>query len=150
MIRRAQIKDIAKIHELINFYAKKDLMLPCSLNQLYENLRNFWVASQGNNLIGCCALKVIWEDLAEIRSLAVLEPKQKKGMGSKLIKACLAEAKRIGIKKVFTLTYLPDYFKKFGFLPIDKSKLPHKIWGDCLVCPKFPDCDEIALMKVIK
>jgi amino-acid N-acetyltransferase len=91
-------------------------------------------------------LGICWKDLAEIESLAVSEALQGKGLGRKLVEACLHEARGLGLDKVFTLTYVPEFFVKLGFYEVDKSCLPHKIWADCLKCPKFPDCDETALM----
>ncbi|MGC9045715.1 MAG: N-acetyltransferase [Thermodesulfovibrio sp.] len=145
-IRKAAISDIKTIHKLINEFAKKGEMLPRSLNELYENIRDFFIAEENNEIKGVCALHILWEDLAEIRSLAVKKDSQKKGIGSLLVKKCLSEAKKLGVKKVFVLTYIPEFFKKTGFKELDKSKLPQKIWGDCIRCPKFPECDEIALI----
>ncbi|MEK6727068.1 MAG: N-acetyltransferase [Candidatus Omnitrophota bacterium] len=147
MIRKARIEDIKKIQGLINSFAAKDLMLPRSLNELYENLRDFWVAEENKKIMGCCALHVSWEDLVEIKSLAVAKNKQKKGYGAAMLSACLNEAKNLGAKNVFVLTYKPEFFKKFGFRKIKHDNLPHKIWAECINCCKFPDCDEIALLK---
>lgn len=147
MIRKAKISDIKQIQNLVNFFARKDLMLPRSLNELYENLRDYWVAEESGKILGCCALHVSWDDLAEIKSLAVEKSKQKKGLGRELINICLDEAKKIGAKKVFVLTYKPEYFKKLGFKKIGHDKLPHKIWAECINCCKFPNCAEIALIK---
>jgi amino-acid N-acetyltransferase len=138
--------DIKQIHKFINEFAKKESMLPRSLNDLYENIRDFFVFDDGDVIKGVCALHILWEDLAEIRSLAVKEEFQGTGIGKSLIKKCLQEARDLGIKRVFTLTYIPEFFKKLGFLEIEKTKLPHKIWGDCIRCPKFPECDEYALI----
>lgn len=149
-IRKAKIQDIKKIHKLINEFAKKGEMLPRSLNELYENIRDFFVAEEGNEIKGVCALHILWEDLAEVRSLVVKRDYQKKGIGSDLVKKCLREAKSFGVKNVFVLTYIPDFFKRLGFTEIDKSKLPQKIWGDCIKCPKFPECDEVALIYSFK
>lgn len=145
-VRKALVSDIKLIHRLINEFAKKGEMLPRSLNELYENIRDFFVAEENNEIKGVCALHILWEDLAEVRSLAVKKDSQKKGIGSLLVKRCLNEAKKLGIKKVFVLTYIPEFFKKIGFKELDKSKLPQKIWGDCIRCPKFPECDEVALI----
>ena len=147
MIRRAQIEDIHQIQVLINQFAKQELMLPRSLSGLYECLRDFWVCQQNNQIAGCCALHIIWQDLGEIRSLVVKKPWQGKGIGSQLINAAFDEARGLGLKSIFTLTYIPDYFKGFGFHRISKEKLPHKIWAECISCPKFPDCKEVALIK---
>jgi amino-acid N-acetyltransferase len=152
MIRKAQIKDTPKIYELINRFAKLDLMMPRSLNEIYENIRDFWVVLNARKrVVGCIALHIIgWDDLAEIKSLAVEKKHQKKGMGSRLILACLQEALELKVDRVFALSYKPDFFKRFGFRIINKSKLPHKVWAECCNCPKFPDCGEIALIKKIK
>lgn len=147
MIRRATIDDVKQLQKLINFYAGLDEMLPRSLNELYENIRDFFVFEQNKKIAGCCALHVCWQDLGEIKSLAVAKAKQRKGIGSTLLSACLKEAKKLGLKKIFALTYKPLYFKKFGFKEVEKANLPHKIWIDCIKCVKFPDCNEIALIK---
>jgi amino-acid N-acetyltransferase len=147
MIRKAKIQDIKQIQELINSFAKQDLMLPRSLNELYENLRDFWVFYQDKKIVGCCALHISWDDLAEIKSLAVKKNMQKKGIGSQLITTCINEARQLGVKKIFVLTYKPEYFRKAGFRRIKHSNLPHKIWAECINCHKFPNCQEVALVK---
>ncbi len=147
MIRRATIKDVKSIQKLINAYAKKDEMLPRSLNELYENVRDFYIFEYKGRIAGCCALHICWEDLGEIKSLAVAKANQDSGIGKKLLIACLEDAKKLKLKKIFALTYKPMYFKKFGFKEIDKANLPHKIWTDCIKCVKFPDCDEVALVR---
>ncbi len=124
-------------------------MLPRSLNELYENIRDFWVAEEGKKIIGCCALHISWDDLAELKSLAVEKKRQNRGIGRELVSTCLAEAKDLGAKRIFVLTYKADYFKNFGFKKIRNSELPHKIWAECINCSKFPDCKEIALVKDI-
>lgn len=149
MIRKAKIGDIKQIQVLINYFAKQDLMLPRSLNELYENLRDFWVMQEKNKIVGCCALHISWDDLVEIKSLAVAKNKQRKGTGRQLLSACIEEAKKIGARRIFVLTYKPDYFKKFGFKRIKNTALPHKIWAECINCCKFPDCQEIAMVKQI-
>jgi amino-acid N-acetyltransferase len=149
MLRKAKIKDIKQIQGLINYFARQDLMLDRSLNELYENLRDFWVAEGDNKVMGCCALHISWDDLAEIKSLAVQKNKQNKGIGKSLVNVCIDEAKNLGAKKIFVLTYKPDYFKKFGFKKIKHTDLPHKIWAECINCCKFPNCQEIAMMKSI-
>ncbi len=121
-------------------------MLARSLNELYEGIRDFVIYEEDGTIKGVCAIRILWEDLAEIRSLAVKEEFQKSGIGRVLVQKCLKDAKNLGIKKVFALTYQPGFFKKLGFKDIDKSKLPQKIWGDCLKCPKFPECDEHAVI----
>jgi len=147
MIRKARIEDIRQIQELINQYARQELMLPRPLSNLYECLRDFWVCEENNRIIGCCALHIIWEELAEIRSLAVKKSWQGRGVGQQLVKAAIFEAEELGCKAIFALTYIPNYFKRLGFRKISKEKLPHKIWTECINCPKFPDCEEVALIK---
>ncbi len=147
MIRKARLDDIKEIQRLIKLYAPRGGILPRSLSELYEHLRDFFVLVQNHKIIGICALHICWEDMAEIRSLAVEEKDQNKGIGVKLVKACLKESKFLGAKRVFALTYRPEFFEKMGFKRVDKAVLPHKIWTDCLKCVKFPDCDEIAVLK---
>jgi len=149
MIRKAKISDIKEIHKFINEFAKREEMLPRALNDLYEGIRDFSIYEDEGIIKGVCALHVLWEDLAEIRSLAVKEEHQGIGIGRSLVKRCLKEAKEIGVRKVFALTYQPDFFKRLSFHEIDKAKLPHKIWGDCIRCPKFPGCDEHAVIKTL-
>lgn len=149
MIRKAKIKDIKQIQELIAVFAKQDTMLPRSLNELYENIRDFWVYENKGKLEGCAALHISWDDLAEVKSLAVAKNKQGKGIGRDLVLACLAEAEVMGSKKIFVLTYKPGFFKKLGFKRIKHEALPHKIWAECINCCKFPNCREIALLKVL-
>ena len=149
MLRKAKLSDIKKIQRLVNFYAKKNTMLPLSLSDLYDNIRNFYVYEKGSSILGCGALHVSWDTLGEIRSLAVQKSEQKKGIGGKILKMCLEEAKALGLEKVFVLTYCPDYFRRFGFKDIDKDQLPHKVWRDCMKCVYFPDCEEDALLKTL-
>ncbi len=147
MIRKARITDIGQIQKLINQFAKRGLVLPRSLSNLYESLRDFWVCQLNNRIVGCCALHITWKGLVEIRSLVVSRHYQRKGIGRQLINAAINEAKDLGCKSIFTLTYVPDYFKKSGFRRVSKQKLPHKIWVECIHCPKFPNCKEVALIK---
>lgn len=147
MVRKARISEIKQIQALINFFAQQDLMLPRSLNELYENIRDFWVAEEKKKIIGCCALHISWDNLGEIKSLAIQRNQQGKGLGRKLVLACLKEAKGLGVKQIFVLTYKANFFKKFGFKRIKNSSLPHKIWAECINCPKFPDCQEVAMVK---
>ncbi len=146
MVRKAKVSDAPNIYSLINEYAKEGIVLPKSLNSIYENIRDFWVYEEEGEILGCVALHVVWEDLAEIRSLAVDKAHKGLGIGAKLVEACLEEARQMGIKRVFSLTYVKDFFERFGFSEIDKSMLPHKVWGECINCVKFPQCDEIAVM----
>ncbi len=148
-IRKATIKDAHYIQKLVNFYASKNLMMPRSLNEIYENIRDFWVAFDKNDIfMGCAALHIVgWEGLAEIKSLAVEKKYQKKTIGSALVNTCLSEASCLSIDQIFVLTYQPIFFKKFGFKIVSKNKLPHKVWVECCNCPKFPNCTETALIK---
>jgi amino-acid N-acetyltransferase len=146
MIRKAQMSDIKDIQKLLTHYASKGDMLSRSLSELYESIRDFYVARDNGELLGTSALHIVWEDLAEIRSVAVTEGCGSKGIGSKLVQACIAEAMEIGLNRLFCLTYKPDFFGKHGFRLVDKSELPHKVWGDCIKCVKFPDCDENAMI----
>jgi len=150
MIRKALISEVTKIQRLLNQYGDRGILLPRSLSELYEHLRDFYVvAGDDGSIIAVCALGLCWEDLAEIRSLAVAEKYHGNNYGIKLVERCVEEARTLGLKRIFTLTYLPEYFKKLGFRVVDKSELPHKVWSDCLKCTKFPDCDETALIKEI-
>jgi len=149
MIRKALLKDIKQMQELINSFAKDNIMLPRSLNELYDNVRDFWVYENRGKVIGCSALHICWDNLAEIKSLAVKKNMQRKQIGTELVTRCLEEAKVLGAKKVFALTYKPDFFKKLGFRKVKHSDLPHKIWAERINCPKFPNCQEIALLKIL-
>ena len=148
MIRKARMEDIKAIYGLLKHFGEKGLLLGRSLSSLYDQLRDFQVclAGEQGQVVGVCALHICWENLAEIRSLAIADQWQGRGLGTRLIEACLAEAARFGITRVFTLTYQPLFFKRLGFRAIDKNELPHKVWSDCIHCPKFPDCNEEALI----
>jgi amino-acid N-acetyltransferase len=146
-VEKAKISDAQRIHELINKFAEKGEMLPRALSEIYENLRDFFVVrDKDGKLIGCVALHINWADLAEVKSLAVSEISQDKGLGSVLVKACLDEASELGIPTVFCLSYKPAFFEKYDFRRVDKMELPRKVWSECYRCPKFPDCDEVALV----
>jgi amino-acid N-acetyltransferase len=150
MIRKAQIKDVKDIQKLLTNYASRGDMLSRSLSELYESLRDFYVCEEDGKLMGTAALHIVWDDLAEVRSVAVAEDAGRKGIGSQLVQACIAEARQIGLDRIFCLTYKPDFFGKHGFRLVDKSELPHKVWGDCIKCVKFPDCDENAMILDLK
>jgi amino-acid N-acetyltransferase len=145
MIRHARIPDARAIHQLLLDYAQDGQLLGRSLADIYENIRDFYVYEEEGLILGVGALVICWEDLAEVRSLAVASGQQGKGIGRIIVETCLQEAVELGLKRVFALTYQPEFFKKLGFFDIEKSELPQKIWGDCLKCVKFPDCDEFAL-----
>lgn len=146
MLRKAQINDVKEIQKLLLVYANRGDMLSRSLSEIYESLRDFYIVESDGTIVGVSALHIVWEDLAEIRSVAVAEEVGRKGVGTEVVNACIAEARELGLKRLFCLTYKPDFFAKFGFKVVDKSQLPHKVWGDCIKCAKFPDCDEIAMI----
>ena len=148
-IRKARTSDAQSMQRLINGFADKGAMLHRSLSELYENIRDFFVVEERAEVVACGALHVSWKDLAELKSLAVAETHQGRGYGKRLITACVAEAEDIGLSRVFALTYVPQLFVKAGFSEVDKSMLPRKVWTECVYCPKFPDCGEIAVLIAI-
>ncbi|GHS99095.1 acetyltransferase [Planctomycetales bacterium] len=148
-IRKPKITDINAIHQLIKPFAEARRMLALPLGNLTERLRDFLLLEVDGELIGAVAVHIVWEDLVEIRSLAVRPERQKQGYGSALIDAALTEAREIGATKVFTLTFVPEFFQKHGFAVIDRHELPHKVWQDCTHCPLFPDCGETALTRSV-
>ena len=150
MLRKAEINDVKDIQKLLTFFAGHGDMLSRSLSELYESIRDFYICEDDGRLIGAAALHIVWEDLAELRSVAVAEEWEHKGVGTLLVNACMEEARVLGLKRLFCLTYKPDFFARFGFRLADKSELPHKVWGDCIKCVKFPDCDEIAMILDIE
>lgn len=149
MIRKARVSDVVAMKQLISTYSKQELMLARSLSEMYETIRDYYVYEVRGEVVGCCALHVVWEDLAEILALAVKPECVRKGGGTKLVSACLEDAEGLGMKEVFALTYVPGFFENLGFKIVDKNSLPRKIWSGCLKCPKFPDCNEIAVVKLI-
>ena len=146
-IDRARVTDAASVHQMISHFADKREMLPRALSEIYEDIRDYFVVRQRDQVIACAALHVTWVDLAEIRSLAVYEKEQNQKIGSLLVQACLEEAKELGIPRIFCLVRKPAFFEKHGFQLIDKMELPQKVWAECYRCPKFPDCDEVALVR---
>ncbi len=148
-VERAKVRDAIRIQQLINHFADKDCMLPRALSTIYEQIKDYFVVRDDDQVIACATLHINWIDLAEIRSLAVDEKRQHQVIGSLLVQACLNEAENLGIRDVFCLTTTPAFFEKQGFSLIDKIELPRKIWSDCYRCPKFPDCDAVALIRHI-
>jgi len=146
-VDRAKVSDANSMHRLISHFADKREVLPRALSEIYEDIRDYFVVRKRGRVIACAALHVTWVDLAEIRSLAVDEQAQNHKIGSALIQTCLEEAKELGIPRVFCLVRKPVFFGKHGFQPIDKKDLPQKVWAECYRCPKFPDCDEVALIR---
>lgn len=146
-LRRARTVDAIEIQRLIKVYADRGQMLPRSLSEIYDNLRDFFVIEDGAGLVGCAACHVTWEDLAEVKCMAVREDRHREGWGRALLEACLQDAARVGVKRVFALTYIPEFFERRGFRRIEKHELPQKIWTECIHCVNFPDCGEIALIQ---
>jgi len=149
VIRKATVEDVKNIQKLVNYHADKGEMLPRSLGDTCDNIRDFFICEEDGVMVGCCALHVTWVDLAEVRSLAVADEVKGRGVGTTLLDACLEDAYRLAVKKVFALTYKPGFFEKKGFQKIDKGELPHKVWLDCIKCIKFPDCDEVAVIRTL-
>jgi amino-acid N-acetyltransferase len=146
-VDRARVSDANSMHRLISHFADKGEMLPRALSEIYEDIRDYFIVRKRGRAIACAALHVTWVDLAEIRSLAVDEQEQNQRIGSALVQACLEEAKELGIPRVFCLVRKPVFFEKNSFQPIDKTELPQKVWAECYRCPKFPNCDEVALIR---
>ena len=143
---KARITDATQMHKLINSFADRGLMLPRSLSEIYENIRDYYIIKNGDRVIACASLHVNWADLAELKSVAVAEEYHKRGIGRMLIQACLNDAVALNIPTVFCLTYQRGFFESFGFKELDKMDLPQKVWNECYRCPKFPNCDEVALI----
>lgn len=149
IVRNAKITDAEAIFSLVSSYAEQDKMLSRSLADIYENLQSFTIAELNGNIAGCCALQIIWSDLAEIKSLAVDEQSKGKGVGSAIVRAAIEQARHLGVPTIFALTLTPDFFEKLGFTKIQKDALPKKVWSDCAKCPKQQNCDETAVIKNI-
>ena len=149
-VRPARVEDAKAIAELISHYAEKGLLLPRSLSQIYSHIRDYMVAEVDGRIVGCGALEVVWGGLGEVRSLAVEEEMRGLGIGRALVEHLLEDARRLGLDRVFALTYIEDFFEQFGFHRVPKESLPHKIWKDCIHCPKFPKCDEVAMILELK
>lgn len=149
ILRRATVADIKPIHSYLLAGATDALLLPRSLSELYGRTRDFLVLTDANaTVLGCCALSIVWENMAEIRSLFVDSSLRGKGYGRKLVEACMHEGTAVlGVEQFFTLTYQREFFQSLGFEVVGKEVLPQKVWADCIHCPKFPDCDEIAMVK---
>ena len=151
LLRRAQVGDILGMQRLINRFAERDEMLPRALHELYENIRDFHVIVKDDEVVGCAALHVSWANLAEVKSVAVSEQCQRMGYGRMLIESCIADARELGISTLFCLTYRPDFFSAMDFQVVDRDTLPRKVWSECIRCPKFSNCSEIAMsLQVIE
>ncbi len=145
VLRKAMIKDVPDMARIINSYASQGQMLPRSHHKLYQEIRDFVVAVVDGQVVGCGALHVVWADLAEIRSLAVTQDWLGMGVGRKIMEALIKEARSLGLPSVFALTYRQAFFERMGFHVVPRETLPHKIWGECLDCPQFPNCNEVAM-----
>ena len=149
ILRKAKVSDVDNMAKLINYYAEKEKMLYRTVPSLYQKIRDYTVIEKEKSIIGVGGLHILWKDLAEICSLAIAPPYIRNGLGKAIVQRLLRESKRLKITQVFTLTYQPKFFEKWGFTRIDKENLPQKVWMECVNCPKFPNCDEIALIKKI-
>jgi amino-acid N-acetyltransferase len=149
-IRPARVGDVPEIYELIRTFADRKLMIRRAMGEIYESVREFLVAvDDQNRVIGCVALHVFWADLAELKCLAVAEEVHGRGIGRRLVEACWKEARELEIGSVFALTYSVGFFERCGYRQIDKAELPHKIWNECVRCPLFPNCTEVALIRTL-
>ncbi len=147
IFRKAKFSDVEDILKIINDYAEKGLMLARARNVLYEGLREFILAEEDGKIVGVAALHLVWNELAEIRALAVEPNKIKSGIGRRIVDMLTEEARELGVKTLFALTYQPGFFAKLDFKEVPKESVPHKMWKECINCPKFPNCDEIAMVK---
>ena len=145
--RKARFQDAETIYNLIYDYAQKGEMLARSRNTIYETMRDMVVAeNEDGEVVGVGGLHITWDSLAEVRSIAVSPKYKRHGIGSGIVKELIREGKEMGVKKIFTLTYKPQFFVTLGFREVKKEDLPHKVWKECIDCPKFPDCDETAMI----
>ncbi len=147
--RKATFDDVEPMHKLLNDFAAKGLMLPRSRNSIYENIRDYVIATVGGELVGVGAVHMVWDRLAEIRSLAVAEGYQKTGIGKEIVSLLEEAGHDLGVKTFFTLTYQPGFFAKCGYTQVERDSMPQKVWKECVHCPKYPYCDEIALVKQV-
>ena len=146
-LRKATFGDVEAIHKLVNDYAQQGVMLPRSRNSIYETLRDVIIAEEEGQLVGVGSLHLSWDALAEVRALAIAPDFQRQGIGRQIVEALLVEGRALGVKTFFTLTYQPEFFGTMGFSEVTKEKLPQKVWKECINCPKFPNCDEVAMVK---
>lgn len=144
-LRRARVADVVAMQRLINRFAERDEMLPRALHELYENLRDFFVLDEEGEIVGCAALHLNWANLAEVKSVAVAEHCRRRGFGAQLVQACIDDARALGVARLFCLTYQPEFFRAQGFREVDRDTLPRKVWSECIRCPKFSHCTEIAM-----
>ncbi len=145
-VEKARVGDAPHIHRLVNYFADRGEMLHRPLSEIYENIRDYFVIRDGEDVVACAALHVSWQDLAEIKAMAVKEEFQRQGLGRQLSLACIEEARALGIPTVFCLTYKQDFYTAMGFRQTDVMHLPRKVWGECYRCAKFPNCEEVAMV----
>lgn len=150
LIQRAKLSDMPQVHKLITYFAEQDEMLHRPLSELYENVRDYYVIKEGDEVIACGSLHIVWDDLAEVKAVAVREDYQAHGLGTLIVSRCIEEAREMGLATVFCLTIKPGYYERVGFVQSDVMTLPRKVWGECLRCPKFPSCNEIALVMHLR
>ncbi len=144
-VTQATLNEGEQIFELINLWASRGQLLPRTLGEVYENIRDFYVVREDNKVVGCAALHITWNDLAELKSIAVIDEKHSNGYGKMLVEECVKEGKVLNLSKIFSLTYQPQFFEKLGWKQADVMTLPQKVWNECYRCPKFPACEEIAV-----
>ena len=145
--RRAKFSDVESIHQIVNFYAEQGLMLARSRNSIYESLRDFILAEDNGTVVGVGGLHLVWDELAEIRAMAIAPEYAGKGIGMSIVEQLAEDARELGVKTLFTLTYQPGFFAKANFHEVPKEQLSQKVWKDCINCSKFPNCDEIAMIR---
>ncbi|MCE5251536.1 N-acetyltransferase [bacterium] len=150
LLRKARVSDVPFIAEIVNTHAQTGVMLQRPLSRIYDNVRDYMVIEVDGQVVGCGSLHVMWSDLAEIRSVALKDEFKDKGLGRAIVESLIEETKILGIERVFVLTYKVDFFAHLGFTFIEKSEMPHKIWNDCVNCVHFPNCDEVAMILVLK
>ncbi|HCU54578.1 MAG TPA: N-acetyltransferase [Gammaproteobacteria bacterium] len=146
-VRPAAIGDVPTLHHLLEIYASKGNLLPRTMSELYRHLRDFFVVELDGKVVACGALEIFTEDLGEVRSLVVDEAHERRGLGRLLVERIVDEARTIGLKRLMALTYVPVFFHKLGFRTVAKDALPDKVWGVCVTCYKFNQCDETAVLK---
>ncbi len=148
-LRKARIQDAKSIQGLINSYAEKGKMLPRSVAEIYSKIQSFFVIEDRGEIVACCSLSIYYPGVGEIISLAVREDKTREGLGTKLALVAIEEARKFGLKELFSFTYAPEFFEKLGFEQIEKNEMHPKFWQECFRCPKYPNCDEVAMKKVL-
>jgi len=149
LIERAKLSDVEEMKAVLDVFAESGILLGRSRLDFYENIRDFIVARLDGEVVGLAALHILWFDLGEVRSLAVRKDLHRMGIGRELVERCMEDARELDIAKLFALTYQLGFFQRMGFAEVEKSELPHKVWKACLDCVKFPDCDEIAVMRQV-